>query len=120
MHFLTQFSAAHLQRIAAGPSDAGFNLADQLLLKNGKKVSEVYKTPADMVNLIVSNVFVIAGFVLFIFIIMAGFKFISGDSKGMQEAKTMMGGVLTGFIVMFAAYWIIQILELVTGVQILF
>ncbi len=120
MPFLTQFSAVHLQRIAASTGDIGINLADYLTLKGGKKVSEIYKTPADMVNLLVSNVFVIAGFMLLIFIIMAGFKFIAGGSKGMEEAKTMMGGVLTGFVVMFAAYWIIQILELVTGVKILF
>lgn len=120
MPFLTQFSAAHLRLAATSIGDAGINLADYLTLKGGKKVSEVYKTPADMVNLVVSNVFVVAGILLFVFIIMAGFKFISGDSKGMQEAKTMMGGVLTGFVVMFAAYWIIQIIQLITGAQILF
>lgn len=120
MPFLTQFSAAHLQKISAAIGDDGINLAEYLTLKSGKKVSEVYKTPADIVNLLVSNAFVIAGVLLFIFIIIAGFKFISGDSKGMQEAKTMMGGVLTGFIVMFAAYWIIQIIQILTGQQILF
>lgn len=117
-HIITSDSGHRLIAVAAG--DANINLADFLVLKNGQKVSEVYRTPADMVNLVVSNVFVLAGFMLFVFIIIAGFKFISGGSKGMQEATTMMGGVFTGFIVMFSAYWVIQIIQYLTGMQILF
>jgi hypothetical protein len=120
MPFLTQFSPAHLWQMAASSGDPSINLADYLTLKSGAKVSDVYRTPADMVNLIVSNVFVIAGFSLLIFIILAGFKLISGDANGVKEAKTMIEGVLLGFIIMLAAFWIIQIIERMLGVKILF
>ncbi len=114
-------SPKHIGKLlAASSGDPNINLSDYLILKSGKKVSEVYSTPADMINLVVSNTFVIAGFLLFIFIIAAGFKIISSDSKGIQEGQTIITGVLTGFIIMFAAFWIIQILELITGVNIIF
>lgn len=107
-------------RLIAAAGDPNINLSDYLILKGGKKVSEVYRRPTDMLNLVVSNVFVITSFMLFVFIIIAGFKFVSGGSKGMQEATTMLGGVFTGFIVMFGAYWVIQIVQYLTGVKILF
>ena len=116
-HLLT---TPFISRLLASTGDPSINLSDYLVLKNGTKVSDIYKSPADMIILVVSNVFVVAGFMLFIFIIIAGFKFIAGDSKGMEEARNMMGGVLMGFIVMFAAYWIIQIIEQITGVKIIF
>jgi hypothetical protein len=113
--------------LAAGPTTpptnsgtAGIDLSSYLVLRNGKKVSEVFATPADMVNLVVSNIFVVSGFLLFVFIIVAGFKFISNDSKGMEEAKSILGAVGLGFAIMFGAYWIVQIMQVLTGVKILF
>jgi len=109
-----------LKAVSPGPG-SGINLGDYLKLKNGDKVSVAYDTPAKLVNLLVSNLFVIAGIILFVFIILAGFKFVSSsDSKGMDESKNIITGVFTGFLVMFCAYWVIQILEAITGVQILF
>ncbi len=117
MYSLTTDSS---HRLIAAAGDANINLSDYLVLKNGKKVSEVYRRPSDMINLVVSNVFVLASFTLFIFVMVAGFKFISGGSKGLQEARTMLGGVFAGFFVMFSAYWVIQIIQYLTGVKILF
>jgi hypothetical protein len=103
------------------PGAGGVNLGNYLKLKDGSNVSDIYDTPSKLVNLIVSNLFVLAGIILFVFIILAGFKFISAsDSKGKDESKSIITGVLIGFLVMFSAYWIIQIIEGITGVQILF
>lgn len=92
-------------------------LSDKLILKDGTPVKEVFNSTDDMVNLIVKVVFVGAGLVLFFMIIMAGFAMIGGDSKDKDKAKTTMTSAVIGFIVMFAAYWIMQIMQLLTGVS---
>jgi len=99
---------------------AGFNLGDFFKLgKTNQNVIDVYDTPASLLNIVVRNIFVIAGLLLFGTIIFAGFKIISGGSKGYEEAKNIITIAVTGFLIMFAAYWIVQIVEVVTGVPIL-
>jgi len=90
-------------------------LSDKLILKDGTPVKTVFNSTDDMVNLIVKVVFVGAGIVLFLMIVMAGFSMIGGDSKDKDKAKTTMTSAAIGFIVMFAAYWIMQIIQILTG-----
>lgn len=92
-------------------------LNDKLILKDGTPVKEVFNSTDDMVNLIVKVVFVGAGIILFVMIVMAGFSMIGGDSKDKDKAKTTMTSAAIGFIVMFAAYWIMQIIQLLTGIN---
>lgn len=103
------------------PSSEGVNLLDCLMLNRTQTVEEVYKEPATLVNVIVSNVFVVAGIILFLMVIFAGFKFaMSPQSAGKEDAKKIIEGVVVGFLVMFSAYWIIQIIEVIIGMEILF
>ena len=102
---------------ACEAGEAGVNLADCLTLADGSKVSEVYNQPTVLVNLLISNIFIVAGFILFFLLIVAGYKFISGASKGKDEAKEMLEAALVGFIIMFSAYWVIQIIKIVTGID---
>jgi hypothetical protein len=103
-----------------GSGDPGVDLTNFLVLTNGKKVSDVFKTPADMINLLVSNAFVIAGAYLFVLIIMGGYKFIQDESKGKQEAQTLWSQAGMGLATMFGAFWVIQIIQFLTGLKILF
>lgn len=93
-------------------------LSDKLILKDGTPVKEVFNSTDDMVNLIVKIIFVGAGLVLFFMIIMAGFAMIGGESKDKDKAKTTMTSAVIGFIIMFAAYWIMQIIQLLTGLNV--
>lgn len=101
-----------------GAGTGGIDLGDCLRLSDNTKVSTIYDSPAFLVNLIVTNLFVIAGVIFFLFLIVAGFKFITGGQKGAEDAKNIVTTALLGFIIMFAAYWIIQIVALLTGVTI--
>lgn len=92
-------------------------LSDKLILKDGTPVKDVFNSTDDMINLIVKVVFVGAGIVLFFMIVMAGFALIGGDGKDKDKAKTTMTSAAIGFIVMFAAYWIMQIIQLLTGIN---
>jgi len=104
------------------PQGAGsaVDLGSCLTLQDGKSVSTVYKTPADLVNLVVRNIFIVAGLILFMLIIYSGFIFISGGEKEVTKAKDILTTALIGLLIMFAAYWIVQIIKIVTGADILF
>jgi hypothetical protein len=102
------------------PGVSGIDITNCLLLNNkGQTVGEVYTNPAVLVNTIVRNLISIGGVFLFVMIFYAGFKFIQSGTKGKDDAKQIIKTAVTGFIIMLAAYWIIQILEVVTGTPIL-
>lgn len=100
------------------PSEGAVDLAQCLKLSDSQQVSEVYTSPAFLVNLVVRNIFVVAGIVLFFMIILAGFKFIKGGKDGLEEAKKVITQAVVGFLIMFSAYWIVQIIALITGANI--
>ena len=102
-----------------GEESVEINLSDKLVLKDGRTVQDTFSTPADMVNLIVQVIFVASGVVLFALIVGAGFTLVvGGDSKNTEKAKTTLTGAIAGFAIMFAAFWIMQIISLVTGANI--
>jgi hypothetical protein len=94
------------------------NLSDYLRLGGGTSVKDRYDSPDKLVNLIISNLFMVAGIVIFFLIIGAGYGFLQNSSKGKEEAKNLATGAIIGFIVMFAAYWIVQIIAAITGADI--
>ena len=99
-------------------ADEGFNLGDSLVIADGKKVSDVYNDPSDIVNLIVNNLMIIAGVVIFFMIMIAGFKMLSDTEKGKEEAKEIIKACLIGLILMFCAYWFVQIVGLISGTNV--
>ncbi len=101
------------------PGDS-LSLGDCLTLSNGTTVSSAYKTPADLINLLTANIFIFGGIILFGMIIYSGFLFITQGEKGMEQAKTTLTTAVLGFIIMFAAYWILRIIKIATGANILF
>lgn len=104
---------------ACDPSQGGLNLKDCLLLnQEGQTVADVYSDPSTLVNIVIRNLFVLAGVFLFFMIIWAGFKFVMNPgNKGIEEAKEIMKAVVMGIVIMFAAYWIMQIIEVITGID---
>ena len=104
---------------AADTADVNINLSEKLVLDDGRSAQAAFSRPSDMVNLIVRVVFIASGIILFALVIGAGFTLISGgDGKNLDKAKTTLTGALTGFIIMFAAYWIMQIIGMLTGANI--
>lgn len=60
-----------------------------------------------------------AGVVLLLFIIVGGFRMISGagnnNPQDAAKGRQAVTGALMGFVIVFAAFWIIQLLEAITG-----
>jgi hypothetical protein len=100
------------------PGQSGLDLSKCYRLNDKQTVAEVYKDPAFLVNLIVRNVFVLAGVIIFFMIMYAGFLFITGSTKGKDQASKILESCLWGFAIMFAAFWIVQIIKIITGTPI--
>lgn len=92
-----------------------------LLNPEGQTVAEVYKDPASLINILLPNIFTFAGLLLFLFIVGAGLKIVMNpdNKKSTEEGKKALTYAVGGFLLLFAVYWIVQILEYVTGVVIL-
>lgn len=115
----TECSALELATDCSSPGAGGVPLGSCLKLSNNKPVQDVYTNPAFLVNLLVDNLFVVAGLAIFFMTLLAGFFFITGGKKGLDQAKQILLAVLVGFGIMFGAYWIVQIIKYITGADIL-
>ena len=75
------------------------------------------KTPAEVINAVLPFVFVIAGLVLFVMFFFGGFTiFVSaGNPEKTKQGQQMIVNALVGFAVIFAAYWIIELLQYSLG-----
>jgi hypothetical protein len=115
------FSIVQPVYAACNPNAQGLKLTDCLLLNNDQSVASVYSTPAALINILVSSIFVIAGVILFFMFIYAGFLFIMDPTtKAKDKAKDLLTTAVTGLVVMFAAFWILQIVKVFTGADLLF
>ena len=87
----------------------------------GESATKAYTGVGDLINNIVPNIYIAGGLVIFIMIIMGGFTIIANakDPHKIEEGTKTITSAIIGFIVLFASYWIIQIIQVVTGVQIL-
>jgi len=72
----------------------------------------------DVVTRLIPFVFAIAGLGLLLMLISAGFSFLTsaGDAKKLEKGKQQLTYAVTGFLVIFAAYWIVQIAGYMFGI----
>ena len=72
-----------------------------------------------LVSVIVPNAFVLAGIIVFVLLVMAGFGMIAGagDAKKLESGKKTITGAVIGLIVIVGSFWIIQILSTLTGLN---
>jgi uncharacterized membrane protein len=81
-----------------------------------------FPTVGSLVNVILPNVYMIAGVLLFILLIFGGLGVIMGaggsDPKKAEQGKQAVTMALIGFLIIFVSYWIVQIVGQVTGIDI--
>lgn len=89
----------------------------------GKVFNAPFDTPGEIISVLLPNVFTIAGVILLILLIGGGFAVILNAGKGQQEGvaqgKQAITASLIGFLVIIAAYWLVQIISTITGLKIL-
>lgn len=85
--------------------------------------AETFPTIGSLVSILIKNVMVIAGIITFIMIVMIGWKVIQaagqGESDKMSQGKDALKAAIIGLVLIVSAYWIVQIVQYVTGVSIL-
>jgi len=75
-----------------------------------------------IISTLLQNIYVLAGIVLFILLIVGGLGFIIGaggdNPEQAKKGKQAITAALIGFAIIFCSYWIIKIIEIVTGLSI--
>lgn len=66
-------------------------------------------------------IFVFPGLILFLFLIIGGFQLLlsAGNPESVKSGQGKITGALIGFIIIFVAYWLTEILQIVFGIDIL-
>ncbi len=74
----------------------------------------------EIINALVPYIFALAGLVLLLILIWGGFEMMTsaGDPKKMESAKGKLTNAVAGFIIIFVAFWLVQILEVIFGLTI--
>lgn len=82
-----------------------------------------YSNISQLINPLLKNSLTIAGIIFLALIIFGGIGMIAGagnnDPKKAEQSKKTLTSAIIGFVVVFCAYFIIQIIEALTGVKIL-
>ena len=71
-------------------------------------------------NTLLPYVLTLAGLILFGMLVFGGFTMLAGaaDKESQEKGKKMITSSLTGFVIIFVAYWLAQILQVIFKINI--
>lgn len=74
----------------------------------------------DLIRLIIKYALGFAGIVLFILLVIGGFKFITsgGDPKAVEGAKKTLTSAIMGLVIILVAYLLLVLITAITGVDV--
>ena len=75
----------------------------------------------DIVKDLLPYIFSIAGIILLLYLILGGLQlmFAKGDPKAVQASWSKITNAVIGFVIIFAAYWIVQLVANALNIQIM-
>lgn len=75
------------------------------------------KKIADVIVAAIPWIFAFAGLLLLVYLIYGGFHLMTsgGDPKGIAEGKAKVTNAILGFVIVFIAFWLVQIIARVLG-----
>ena len=88
-------------------------------------IKSVFSPRVEGIGRIVSEllpyVYVVAGLLLFVYMIYGGFQLLTsfGSPKAILEAWLIVFRALVGFIMVFVSFWLIRLVEIMFGMEIL-
>lgn len=106
--------------IFEGPTSESFAALNPLAIFKSDYADQ-FSSPAGIINRALLFVFPLAGLILFVMIVWGGFEMIYGatNSKSVQAGKQRITAAIIGFMLLFASFWIIQIVEYIFNLAIL-
>lgn len=84
------------------------------------QIGQKFTTVGGIVNAVIPILFVIAGFFLLYYLVSGGFSlmFSKGDQRAVEGAKAKVTNAVVGFVILFVAYWLVQLLGEVLDISI--
>lgn len=101
-----------------------FNIGEEFWLKPNAGITQkdAYQSIGSLISAILPNVYILAGIIAFVLVLVSGLMFIinagKGESEAAQKSQQALVASLAGLLIIFLSYWIIQIIEAVTGIKI--
>ena len=81
-----------------------------------------YYSLGNFISCVLPNIYVFSGVILFFLLIFGGLSFIvsagKGDQEGAKKGQQTITAALLGFLLIFASWWILEIIKIVTGIDI--
>ena len=78
-------------------------------------------SPGSLISTLLPNIIVIAGVVFFFMVVVSGFNIVvnagSGNAQMIAKHKATFIQALIGFLIVIAAFFILQIVSTVTGIK---
>ena len=103
-----------------------FNIGEQFWVKPNQGIAQAEGFNQGIgwiISNLLKNIYVVAGILLLVLLIIGGFSFIMGAGEDNPEkakkGKQAITAALIGFAIIFCSYWIIKIIEIMTGINIL-
>jgi|GEM_PF-301120 len=94
---------------------------ETIFIDQASEYASQLSTPGGIISRVLAFIFPLAGLILFVMLVWGGFEVLiqAPEKKAIDAGKQRVTAALLGFILLFASYWIWQIVEVVFGVKIL-
>lgn len=90
--------------------------------KTGIEGAPGFGSIGEIISNLLNNIYVLAGVILLVLLIVGGFMvMIAAGQENPDQAKKgkqAITAALIGFLIIFCSYWIMKIIEIVTGVNV--
>ena len=99
------------------------DLGNEWWISQNQKITEApqFQNVGTLVSIILKNVYTAAAVIFFILLLFGGISIIlgagGGDPKKTGQGQKAIFAALSGFLIIFASYWIIQLIAYITGIE---
>lgn len=102
---------------------ADVSIGESLTLQGGETIGNVgaFQSVGALLSSWLPNIYIISGLILFFLVLLGGFTMITnaGNQEKLAQGQKVLTSAIIGFVILFGSYWIIQIIQVLTGVPIL-
>ena|SRR3989344_910480 len=100
------------------------DIGDAFKIAGDKGISDPssgYSTIGGFIGSVLPNVYIAAGIILLFLLLSGGLMTIinSDNAEAQEKGKQAITSAVIGFVIVFASFWIIQIIQVLTGINIL-